>query len=81
MSPIPNIRRFRLPGGGLTASSKEYHDAWNKIMEPIAKATNSRVYGYDPGVTFMTNNRAEQDWELPTNIAIVLSEALTKKQP
>jgi hypothetical protein len=76
---FPNERRFRLPGGGLTSSSREYHDAWHKIADPIAEATGSRVHGYDPRVSFLTNDRAEQHWELPVNIAQKLSDLLTKK--
>lgn len=76
--PIPNMRMFRLPGGKLTSSSREYHDAWHKIADPIAAATGSRVHGYDPGVSFLTNARSEQYWELPVNIAKILSTALSK---
>jgi hypothetical protein len=77
---FPNERRFRLPDGiKLTSSSREYHDAWHEIADPIAEATNCTVHGYDPGISFKTKDRFDQVWNLPTNIARLLRDTLKKQ--
>lgn len=45
----------RLPNQELTKNAREYARAWKKLAKPIEIATNSRLYGYDPGFSFVSN--------------------------
>jgi hypothetical protein len=72
-------QKFHLPDGTFTTSADKYIKAWRKLAKPIEKATNSRAFGFDPGIAFERNGHIDvryQTWNLPTDIAILLSEAL-----
>jgi len=45
----------RLPNGELTRNAREYTSAWKKLAKPIELATNSKLYGYDPSFSFVSN--------------------------
>lgn len=45
----------RLPNQELTKNAREYSRAWKKLAKPIEIATNSRLYGFDPGFSFVSN--------------------------
>jgi len=45
----------RLPNGELTRNAREYSRAWKQLAKPIELATNSKLYGYDPSFSFVSN--------------------------
>jgi hypothetical protein len=67
--------RFILPNGKTTISSKTYLTAWRKLYRPIEKATDSKCFGFDPGLSFVTED-GKYVWGLGKYEAIRLSEAL-----
>jgi hypothetical protein len=70
------MTQYRLPCGKTTKSPHRYVKAWRDIADPIAKATGSKLRGFDPGFTFGNNDTPSFD--LATSIAIKLSAALLK---
>lgn len=55
---------YRLPDGTYVDMFQTYRRAWRKIARPIEKATNSKCYGYDPGLAFIVNSNRSFSFEL-----------------
>jgi hypothetical protein len=46
--------QYRLPDGKLTTDFAVYSNAWQKLAEPIEKATGTKLTGFDPALSFAT---------------------------
>ena len=50
------MRGGLLPEGGHASSNKEYFDAWEKFMSPLADALDIQPHGFDPTVSYRTSD-------------------------
>src|ERR1035441_10791336 len=49
---------YRLPDGELTFNHATYSNAWQKLAEPIEKATGTKLTGFDPALSFATDRKS-----------------------
>jgi hypothetical protein len=75
----PKPRTYRMPDDSYTTSHEQYMEAWRKIGNVIADATNSRLFGFDPGLVFQRIG-FRTTWGMDTDIALKFYEALTKSK-
>jgi hypothetical protein len=66
---------YRLPDGELTFNHATYSNAWQKLAEPIEKATGTKLTGFDPALSFATPD-FKQSFQLHLFEARLISEAL-----
>lgn len=71
-------QQHRLPDGKLTTDFATYSDAWQKLAEPIEKATGTKLTGFDPALSFATPD-FKQSFQLGLFEATKLSEALSHR--
>jgi hypothetical protein len=70
---------YRLPDGSITFNYRRYSSAWKRISQPIEKATNSRLIGFNPGLSLVTKEKPPYFWELDWYAACLLAKALSEK--
>jgi hypothetical protein len=69
---------FRLPNGKTTVSVRRYIRAWRDVARPIERLTNSKLFGFDPDLSFMQQTPANTStgyrefyWRLDADKAIL----------
>lgn len=67
---------LRKPDGTTTTSVREYFKAWKAIARPIEKATNSRLFAYNPGFSFYRLNSRQSTWDMEVPEATVFAKTL-----
>lgn len=73
----PGGAECRMPDGTPTQSATRYVRAWRALDKPIARATRSRCYGFDPGLSFTSIDRPFSSWHIGVREARALSAALS----
>ena len=68
----------RKPDGTITTVVREYYKAWHAVAAPIEKATNSKMFGFNPGFLFYRLDNRQSSWTMETPEAIIFSKALTE---
>ncbi len=60
----------RMPSGEMTSSTKLFLEEWDKLLEPLKKALNCSVIGFDPGILIHVDGQSV-DLPIPTAQRIV----------
>lgn len=68
--------QYRKIDGAVTTSAKEYAKSYRRVARPIEKATNSRVFAYDPGLSFFRLDNRQSVWDLDGKEAVIFANAL-----
>jgi len=68
----------RKPDGTTTTSTRDYCKAWQAIARPIEKATNSKLFSFNPGFEFYRLDNRQSTWTLETTEAIIFAKALVE---
>ena len=77
---IPCKPAYMLPSGLRTKSHERYVREWKALGKAIADATDSRLVCCDPGLLFARRYGLCDTWEVPTDVALNLEQALNRER-
>lgn len=67
--------RYTKPDGTYTTSTKEYVQAWDAVLQPIAKVLQGAVISFDPGANFRVGHKTIH---IDHDLLLVLNELLSR---
>lgn len=73
-----HITTYLLPDGTTTTTFNLYIKKWHQLIKPLAKITNSYCFGFNPGLSFCSN-QDNRTWKINTDVALMLVAALKNK--
>jgi hypothetical protein len=73
---MSNRSSHRCVDGTWTKDTRKYLRSWRKVGRIIARATNSKLAGFDPGFLFVSKDAPSYSWGLSWHPALKLAEAL-----